>query len=386
MTDSFIPYGRQSIDRTDIDAVVEVMQSEWLTTGPVVERFEQALADFVGTEHAVAVSSGTAALHASMFACGIGPGDEVIVPPLTFVATANAVVYQGGSPVFVDVQEGSLLLDPDLVEKKVTSKTRAVIAVDYAGQPCDYQKLRAICDRHGLFLIADSCHSLGGCFQGKPCGTLADLTAFSFHPVKPLTSGEGGMVVTGNADFAERARRFRNHGITTDHRQRQEQATWHYEMIDLGFNYRLTDIHSALGLSQLGKLERWLAQRRNIVKLYEKYLEPIGQVRLLKQHSNRQSGWHLLVIRVAGGRRDDLFQQLRTEGIGANVHYGLVYRHPFYRNSFQIPEGTCPIAEQAEREILSLPLFPDLQEEDVRRVCMTIRNFFSEAWENGAQR
>ena len=266
---SFIPYGRQSIDEKDVAAVCSVLRSDWLTTGPKVGEFERAVADYVGAEHGAAVSSGTAALHCAMYALGIGPGDEVIVPPMTFAATANCVVYQGGTPVFADVEPDTLLIDPAEVERKITDRTRAIIAVDYAGQPCDYEALRRIADRHGLALVADGCHALGAEYRGRKDGTLADMTAFSFHPVKHVATGEGGMVVTDDEAFAEKIRLFRNHGITTDHRQREALGSWFYEMVDLGYNYRMTDIQCALGISQLKKLPEFLERRRLIAARYD---------------------------------------------------------------------------------------------------------------------
>ncbi len=259
-----LPYGRQSIDEADVASVVEVLQSDWLTTGPKVSEFEQAFADLVDAEEAVAVSNGTAALHAAMYAIGIGPGDEVIVPPMTFAATANCIVYQGGAPVFVDVDPDTLLLDPVQVEARITSRTKAIIGVDYTGQPCDYDVLRVIADQHGLVLVADACHALGGSYKGRAVGSLADLSIFSFHPVKHITTGEGGIITTDDPSLAQRMRVFRNHGITTDHRQRQREGSWFYEMVDLGYNYRLTDLQCVLGLNQLLKLPAWVARRREI--------------------------------------------------------------------------------------------------------------------------
>jgi len=261
-----IPYGRQLIGEDDIRAVADVLRSDWITTGPCVDRFERAFAAVVGASHAVSVSSGTAALHAAMFAAGIGPGDEVIVPSMTFAATANCVVFQGGTPVFADVDPATLLIDINDTERKITSRTRALIAVDYTGHPCDYDRLTALARGRGLLLVADACHSLGAEYRGRRSGSLADMSAFSFHPVKHITTGEGGMVTTGDPDLALRMRQFRNHGITTDQRQRAERGTWYYEMTALGYNYRITDFQCALGMSQLGKLPGWLARRREIAR------------------------------------------------------------------------------------------------------------------------
>jgi perosamine synthetase len=377
MTQRMIPYGRQCLDEEDIQRVVEVLHSDWLTTGPMVEKFEQAVADFVCSKYAVAVSSGTAALHAAMAAVGIGPGDEVIVPTMTFAATANAVVFQGGHPVFVDVLPSTLLINPSELEAKITSKTKALIAVDYAGQPCDYDALRAIADKHRLILIADACHSLGAEYKGRKVGTLADLTVFSFHPVKHITTGEGGMVVTETAEYAEKMRRFRNHGIPTDHRQRAEVGTWFYEMTDLGYNYRLTDFQCALGLSQLQKLPNWIARRREIARKYDLAFATFPGIKPLDTSLDVAHSYHLYVIQLVGdqarGDRAVVFETLRKEGIGVNVHYVPVHLHPFYRERFATHPGMCPVAEAVYEHILSLPIFPSMEDREVREVIETVR-------------
>jgi perosamine synthetase len=356
-----IPYGRQFIDEDDIGAVVEILQSDWLTTGPGVEEFEQAFAEFVHAKEAVAVSSGTAALHAAMFALNIAAGDEVIVPAMTFAATANCVVYQGARPVFVDVDPGTLVISPQQVEAAITSRTKAVIAVDYAGHPADYDRLRAITERHGIALVADACHSPGGSYKGRPVGSLADLNAFSFHPVKHIATGEGGMVTTENPQLAERMRRFRNHGITTDHRQRENQDSWFYEMVDLGYNYRITDLQCALGLSQLKKLPLFLRQRRKIARAYDDAFGKIAQIKPLAVKADVAHAYHLYVIRLQSAGldidRNGMFQALRQKGIGVNVHYIPVHLHPFYRKQFGTRPGLCPVAEEAYEQILSIPMF-----------------------------
>ena len=376
MTQKIIPYSRQSIDEDDIQAVVEVLRSDWLTTGPMVEKFEQAVAEFVGAKHAVAVSSGTAALHCAMYAAGIGPGDEVILPPMTFVATANAVVYQGGTPVFADVDADTLLVNAAEVEAKITPKTKAIVAVDYAGQPCDYDALRAIADRHHLKLIADSCHSLGAEYKGRKVGTLADLTVFSFHPVKPITTGEGGMVVTDNSDYAEKMRRFRNHGIATDHHQRAKEGIWYYEMTDLGYNYRLTDFQCALGLRQLQKLPGWISRRREIAEKYDRAFAKIKALRSLTTFQDRKHAFHLYVIvlnlDMLGTDRTAIFRSLRKDGIGVNIHYIPVHLQPFYQHHFGTDRGLCPAVESLHRQILSLPIYPALSESDLQTVVMTV--------------
>jgi perosamine synthetase len=365
-----IPYGRQWIDEDDIRSVVEVLRSDWLTTGPGVQGFERAVAEYVGTEYAVAVSSGTAALHAAMFALGIGPGDEVIVPPVTFVATANAVVFQGGTPVFADVQADTLLLDPKRVEEKITPRTKGIVGVDYAGQPCDWDSLRQIADNHSIPLVADACHSLGALYKGRKVGTVADMTVFSFHPVKHITTGEGGMVVTENRHLAEKMRRFRNHGIDTDHAQREKQGTWYYEMTELGYNYRMTDFQCALGISQLHKLPVFLARRRKIAETYDQAFASVEGVEPIRNFPDTSNSYHLYVVRVK--ERDRLFAELREKGIGVNVHYFPVHLQPYYRKHFGTGEGLCPVAEEAYHHILSLPMFPQLTDGETMYVVSSI--------------
>lgn len=367
----YLPYGRQQIDEDDITAVVEVLRSDWLTTGPMVERFEQAVCDYTGASYGVAVSSGTAALHAAMFAIGIGPGDEVILPPMTFVATANAVVYLGGTPIFVDVEADTLLIDATLVEAKITPRTKAIIAVDYAGQPCDYNTLREIADRHGLYLVADACHSLGAEYKGRKVGTLADLTVFSFHPVKPITTGEGGMVVTESQEFADRMRGFRNHGIDCAFPQRCKTGGHSYQMLNLGYNYRLSDLHCALGVSQLVRLDAAIERRQGLAGQYRCALALSRQIRPLVCYPEARHGYHLFVVRV-GSERDRIFTCLKQCGIGVNVHYPLLHLHPFYRQHHGGAEGLCPVAELLSREILTLPLFPQMRDEDVLVVAATL--------------
>jgi perosamine synthetase len=370
MTPKALPYGRHELDDGDIAAVVEVLRSDWLTTGPKVAEFEQALADVAQARFAVAVSNGTAALHAIMAALEIGPGEEVIVPALTFAATANSVVYQGGTPVFADVEPDTLLVDPVSVEKLVTPRTKAIVAVDYAGQTADYDALRAVADRHGLALVADACHSIGALDRGRAAGSLADLSAFSFHPVKHVTTGEGGAITTDDPELARRLRTFRNHGIATDHRERAEAGAWFYEMVDLGFNYRLSDLQCALGISQLAKLPGWLERRQELASAYDRALAGLPSVEPLRVRSGVSHAYHLYVVQVP--HRDEVFASLREAGIGANVHYVPVHLHPFYRERFGTGEGDCPAAEAAYKRILTLPLFPAMTEEDVHRVVAAL--------------
>lgn len=371
-----IPYGRQSIDEDDIAAVTEVLRSDWLTTGPAVEAFENAVAAYVGAGYAVAFANGTAALHAMMSALEIGEGDEVITTPLTFVASANCVLYRGGTPVFADVLPDSLLLDPDEVLKKITPRTKAVLAVDYAGQPCEYDQLAQICRERGIHLLSDACHAIGAKYRGRKAGTLAQMTAFSFHPVKHITTGEGGMVSTDDAELAQRLRVFRNHGISTDFRQRQEKGVWSYDMGALGYNYRITDIQCALGLSQLRKLPQWLERRNEIARRYNEAFAKMPQVCALACAPHVLHAYHLYVIRI---RRDacpvdraTVFARLRAAGIGVNVHYSPVYLHSYYRRNFGFAPGLCPVAEGVYEEIISLPMYPGLSDTQVAEVIARV--------------
>jgi len=370
-----LPYGHQSISETDIAAVAAALRSEWITTGPRVTEFERGVAARVGARHAVAVSSGTAALHVAAFAAGLGPGDEAIVPPLTFAATANAVRYLGATPVFADVQADTLTLDPERVAEKLTSRTRAIIGVDFAGLPCDWEALRALARPAGLALIDDAAHALGATSNGRALGSLVELTTFSFHPVKHATTGEGGMVTTDDPALAERARRFRNHGITVDASERFSRGEWHYEMVDLGFNYRLTDVQCALGLSQITRLDAMLARRRAIATRYRAHLRGLPGLALQALPAGREHAWHIFPIlldldRLAGDRRA-IFAALRAEGIGVNVHYIPVYWHPYYQR-LGYAKGLCPVAEALYERLITLPLFPAMTDGDVDDVLAAV--------------
>lgn len=370
--ESLLPYGRQSVDEKDINAVVEVLRGNWLTTGPEVEAFEADFAAACGADHAVAVSSGTAALHAIVHAHAFGPGDEVVVPALTFVATANSLLYEGATPVFADVEADTLLLDCNDAESRLTSSSRAIVAVDFAGQPCDYDALDRLSAARDIAIVADACHALGATFRGKPVGNIASATAFSLHPVKHVTTGEGGMIATADPAAAETMRRFRNHGIDTDQRQRLARGAWYYEMNDLGYNYRLTDIQCALGRSQLAKLPGWIARRREIAGAYDRAFAGLDAVEPLAARPDSGHAYHLYIIKLRpdaiSATRDEVFAALRAEGIGVNVHYLPVYLHPYYRERFGTGPGLCPVAEDACARMLTLPLFPTMSDEDIRHV------------------
>jgi perosamine synthetase len=375
--ETFLPYGRQSLDEADIRAVVEVLRSDWLTTGPKVGEFEEAFATRVGAAHAVSFTSGTAALHAAAFAAGLKDGDEAIVTPLTFAATANCVLYQCATPVFADVSADTLNLDPEQVTKHISSKTRAILPVDYAGHPADLAPIMEIARRNRLIVIEDACHALGAEYGGKRVGSIADMTVFSFHPVKHITTGEGGMVVTGNAQFAETLRRFRNHGISSDARQRQSAGQWYYEMVLLGFNYRLPDFACALGLEQLKRLDVNLARRREIAARYTARFSQIPGVIPPGLRQGANPAWHLYPIRLELEKltadRAQIFRALRAENVGVNVHYIPVHLHPYYRDRFGYKGREYPVAERAYEQLISLPMFHAMSDQDVLDVAEAVR-------------
>jgi perosamine synthetase len=375
--DTLLPYGGQSIDDDDIQAVVEVLRSAWLTTGPKVSEFEEAFAARVGSAYAVSFSSGTAALHGAAFAAGLKPGDEAITTPLTFAATANCVLYQGATPVFADVQPDTLNLNPGKVAERITLHTKAILPVDYAGHPAELDALLEIAQRHGLVVIEDACHALGTEYRGRQVGAIADMTVFSFHPVKHVTTGEGGMVATSNAIFAETLRRFRNHGISSEARKRHNAGQWHYEMILLGFNYRLTDIACALGLSQLKKLDANLARRREIAARYTAAFSEIPGIVPPTVRREANPAWHLYPVRLdlpkLTAEREKIFRALRAENIGVNVHYIPVHYHPYYRERFGDRRGEVPIAEDAYERLISLPMFHGMTDQDVEHVIQAMR-------------
>ncbi len=402
----YIPYGRQSIDDADIEAVVKVLKSDYLTTGPAVEAFEKKVADYVGAKYAVAVSNGTAALHVACLAAGIGEGDEVVTTPITFAASANCVLYCGGTPVFADIDPDTYNISPEELEKKITSRTKAIIPVHYTGQPCDMDAILEIAHKHNLLVVEDGAHALGAAYKGKKIGSIADMTCFSFHPVKPVTTGEGGMIVTDNEELYRRLVLYRSHGITRDKdmmQQYEEQLQqssdpalqeaadmlrgdvidpggWYYQQLELGYNYRITDISCALGASQMDKLDRFLERRRQIAKKYDEAFADIPQIKTPWQQEGCQSGWHLYMIQTMERSRREVFDGLRQAGIGVNVHYIPVYRHPYYqRNGYAGVH--CLNAEAFYERAISLPIFPGLtgQQQDyviehVIKECTAIRS------------
>ncbi len=375
---TYLPYARQWIDDEDIKNVTQVLKGDYLTTGPVIKQFEQSIADYLGTNYAVAFANGTAALHGALFAVGIEKEDEVITTPLTFAASANAVLYQNGIPVFADIQPDTYNINPEAIERRITNKTKAILPVDFTGQPVDLAPILTIAREYDLVVIEDAAHALGAAYKGQKIGSISDMTMFSFHPVKHITTGEGGMITTNRRDLYERLIQFRNHGITRDTEKllNKNQGNWYYEMQFLGYNYRMTDIQAALGISQLSKITRFNLIRQRIVKRYNEAFKEIKQIQIPYQLPDTTSSWHLYIIRLHLDKltigRKQIFEALQKENIGVNVHYIPVYTHPYYQKlGYEL--GTCPHAEQLYEEIITLPLFPMMAEQDVEDVIKAVK-------------
>ena len=365
-----IQYGRQSIDEDDIQAVVNVLRGNYLTTGPNIAEFEKVVCEYTGAKYAVAISNGTAALHAACFAAGIEPGDEVITTPITFAASSNCVLYCGGTPVFADIKPDTYNIDPDDIRRKITDKTKAIIPVHFTGQPCEMDEIHAIAKEHGLVVIEDAAHALGADYKGRKIGSMSDMSIFSFHPVKHITTGEGGMIMTNNEKLYERLKLFRSHGITRDELlMKKNEGGWYYEQLDLGYNYRITDIQCALGVSQMKKLDKFVAKRREIVARYNDVFDNIEGIICPKQQEGCNNSWHLYVVQVQN--RKEVYDKLKEAGIYANVHYIPVYKHPYYQEH-GYAEVCCPNAEELYAHMISLPLYPDLTVEEQDYVISTM--------------
>jgi perosamine synthetase len=360
---SQIPYGRQWIDDEDVRAVVDVLTGDFLTTGPKVEEFEKSLCAYTGARYASAVNSGTSALHAAYFAAGLKAGDEIITSPLTFAATANAALYLGARVRFVDVDPDTGMIDPAAVKSSLSEKIKLIVPIDFAGHPADYDAISAVASN--VKVVADAAHSLGATYKGRKVGTLCDATALSMHPVKPITTAEGGAVLTSNPEFAAKAATFRTHGITRDPCLiMNNEGPWWYEQHDLGFNYRLTDLQCALGIAQMRRLQSFIDRRRSIAFRYSESLADCG-LSLPKQASDVESGWHLYVVRVPdASRRKAFFEKLRDLGLGVQVHYIPVYWHPYYQ-FLGYQRGLCPNAENFYARCVSLPIYPKMTDDDV---------------------
>lgn len=360
----YIPYGRQCIDDDDIKAVIDTLQSDFLTTGPKVREFEEAVCKYTGAKYAVAVSNGTAALHIACMAAGIGEGDEVITTPITFVASANCALYCNATPVFADIDMNTYNINPKSIEEKITSKTKAIVAVHFTGQPCDMDEIHKIAKKHNLVVIEDAAHALGADYKGKKIGSMSDMTTFSFHPVKHITTAEGGMVVTNSKELYEKLMLYRTHGITRDPSMTTKcDGPWYYEQIDLGYNYRITDVQCALGLSQLKKLDSFVDKRRQLVDRYNKAFEKCEEIVTPYQMDGCNNSYHLYVIRLKTKDRKEIFEKLREAGIGVNVHYIPVNTQPYYIKYYEehgIENPVCPNANEYYNTAISLPLYPEL--------------------------
>lgn len=375
--DTYLAYGKQKIDEDDINSVVKVLKGDYLTTGPIVSEFENSVAKYVGTKYAVAVSNGTAALHMACYAAGISEGDEVLVPAITFAASSNCVLYCGGKPVFIDIDPKSYNIDINKIKEKITSKTKAIIPVDFAGQSVDMDLILKIAEEYNLTVIEDAAHALGSEYKGEKVGSKAHMTEFSFHPVKPITTGEGGVVVTNSKELYEKMILFRSHGITRNSDLMIEnQGPWYYEQIDLGYNYRLTDIQSALGLSQIKKLDDFILKRREIVNKYNEAFKDLKEIVTPFENEYSKSGHHIYVLllnldKLKCGRKE-IFEALQAENIGVNVHYLPVYLHPYYKK-LGYKKGECPVAEDIYNRMITIPLFPSMSDKDVKDVIKAVK-------------
>lgn len=391
MSETFIPYARQSLDEDDIAAVVEVLRGDWLTQGPNIASFEAAIAERVGAKHGIAVATGTAALHCACYAAGVGPGDEIITAPITFAASGNCALYLGADVNFADIRADTYCLDPAKLEAAITPRTKAIIPIDYTGQPADMDEINEIAARHGIAVIEDSAHSLGATYKGRPVGSLADMSIFSFHPVKHVAMGEGGLIATDDDELAAALRLFRTHGITNDDKAMRladqaadrsnsghgeanaaDRAPWYYEMQELGFNYRITDIQCALGLSQLSKLDGFLARRREIAARYSAAFSQSDLLIPPHQEADRESGWHLYMLRLRlenlSKSRRQVFEELRARKIGVHVHYIPLHLQPYYGDKFGYKRGDFPESEAYYDAALTIPLFPAMSDSDCERV------------------
>jgi len=379
--DTYLSYGKQSIDEKDIENVIKVLKSDYLTTGPNVTEFERKVSEYVGAKYAVAVSNGTAALHVACYAAGIKESDEVLVSAMTFAASSNCVLYCGGKPIFVDLDPKTYNIDVNKIEEKITSKTKAIIPVDFTGQSVDMDEILKIAKKHNLIVIEDGAHALGSEYKGKKVGTISDMTEFSFHPVKPVTTGEGGVIVTNSKEYYDKMMLFRSHGITKSFELMTEHhGPWYYEQVDLGYNYRITDLQCALGISQMNKLDGYIERRREIVKIYNGAFKDLEEVEIPFEAEFSNSGWHIYVIalnlnKLSVGRKE-VFEALQNENIGVNIHYLPVYLHPYYQK-LGYKKGECQVAEDLYNRIITIPLFPSMSNEDVESVVQGIKKVIS---------
>lgn len=372
----YIPYARQSVDAKDIRAVIDALKSDYITQGPKVNEFEKKVASYCSAKYAVALNSGTSALHAACFAADIKAGDEVITSPISFAASANCILYCGGTPKFSDILEDTVTVDPSEIKKNITKKTKAVIPVDFAGHPAELEEIKKIAMKYNLIVIEDAAHALGSRYKGKKigCGKYSDMTILSFHAVKHITTGEGGIVLTNRKDFYDKLIMFRSHGITRDRRTmiNKNKSRWFYEMHFLGFNYRITDIQCALGLSQMDRLDDFVKRRREIAEFYKKRFSGMEEIICLSEKEYAMSSWHIFPIQIRRNR-DILFNKLQSKGIGVNVHYMPIYLHPYYKK-LGYKKGLCLKAEKYFKQTLTLPLFPKMSNSEVKKVVIVTKS------------
>ena len=368
---SYLQYGHQSFGKEEIQKVVQVLHSDWITTGPVVKEFEEKFAKEVGAKYAVTVNSGTAALHIACLSLGLKPGDEVITTPLTFVASSNAVLYCGATPIFADIEPETYNIDPDQIQKKITKKTKGILPVHFAGHPCEMEAIHYLAKKYGLWVLEDAAHALSAQYQGRKIGSLSEATIFSFHPVKNITTGEGGMVTTNNLNLQKKLLLYRTHGI-----ERSHQNDWIYDMRFLGYRFNMTEMQAALGICQLKKLKSFQTSRQKIVSFYQKNFAQMPEWQIPNQKEEVVSSWHLYPIQWKLAKkvsRDQVIRALRAENIGANFHYKPVYAHSYYQKRFKIKKTDFPIAEKVTSQLISLPLFPKMTRQDVLDVVRAVK-------------
>jgi len=376
--EKYLPYGLHWLQDDDINKVVEVLKSNWITTGPTIPEFEEKFKQYIGCEHAVAVNSGTSGLFISVNVADIKNGDEVITTPLTFVATSNCILSRNARPIFADIDKDTFNIDPQKIRERITKKTKAIIPVHFAGQPCEMDEINEIAEEYDLKIIEDAAHSISAEYNGKKIGSSSYLAVFSFHPVKQMTTGEGGMIVTKNSDLAKKSKILRNHGITKETRERfGPKNPWFYEVIATGYNYRMTDIQAALGLNQLKKLKKFQRARERYVKIYDKFFKKTPEIITQHVKKNIKHAWHLYTVLIRSEllkiNRNRFIEALRSENIGVNVHYIPVHFHPLFKKNFGFRRGDYPVTEYVYDHIVTLPLFPRMSRNDINDVILAIQ-------------
>jgi UDP-4-amino-4,6-dideoxy-N-acetyl-beta-L-altrosamine transaminase len=376
----FLPYGLHSLDEEDIKAVVKALKGDWITTGPTIPEFEQTLCDYIGCKHAIVVNSGTSALDIAIATLKLPPGSEVITTPFTFVASANAILYNNCKPIFADIEKETRNINPQEIEKKISDKTKAILFVDFAGHPCEIKEIRELAEKHDLYLIEDAAHALGAEYRGQKIGASSHMTMLSFHPVKHITTGEGGAIVTNDDRFVEPLRQFRNHGLDRTTLDRfGPKAGWAYDVKRLGRNYRMTDFQAILGISQLKKLDSFLSKRERIAQIYNERFAALHQFEIPTVKPYVRHAWHIYTVLVKDLNRDEFYQKMREQNIGVNVQYIPIYHFSYYQDHFNNSAKAYPVTEDVFTRILVLPLFPKMEESDIQRVISTVETIIKDA-------